>query len=234
MSKWGVAITHWVPGCNNTRMIIKQRYIPLFVVRILRLTKVNGFHLYKINLICLLMYWGFLHFYNTELFDNCFFYFITSLLHLVALFGNFYFNCDFFACHLYYRPKRLSSGSPAPHFFCNFFSWLFPLWYSLAQHLLQNIFFSFFCFTLLLWFSLELRSSPTLWLQLYLKNFFSFLVLTQLSFKLCYSTFFITHKFFEYLFFSVSLSYLPYWFLFGDFSQLFSSLLLHLLLLLLL
>ena len=34
------------PGCNNTRMIIKQRYIPLFVVRILRLTKVNGCHLY--------------------------------------------------------------------------------------------------------------------------------------------------------------------------------------------
>ena len=53
-----------------------------------------------------------------------------------------------------------------------------------------RIFFAlFFCFTLLLWFSLELRSSPTLWLQLYLKNFFSFLVLTQLSFKLCYSTF---------------------------------------------
>ena len=39
--------------------------------------------------------------------------------------------------------------------------------------------------------------------------------------------FFLTHKFFEYLFFSVSLAYLPYWFLFGDFSQLFSSLLLH-------
>ena len=60
------------PGCNNTRMIIKQRYIPLFVVPILRLTKVNGFHLYKVNLICLLMYWGFLHFYNTKLFDNGF------------------------------------------------------------------------------------------------------------------------------------------------------------------
>ena len=60
------------PGCNNTRIIIKQRYIPLFVVPILRLTKVNGFHLYKVNLICLLMYWGFLHFYNTKLLDNCF------------------------------------------------------------------------------------------------------------------------------------------------------------------
>ena len=92
-----------------------------------------------------------------------------------------------------------------------------------SQYWVPNI----FSFTLLLWYTLELRSSPNLWLQLYLKNFFSFLVLTQLSFKLCYSTFFITHKFFEYLFLSVSLSYLPYWFLFGDFSQLFSSFLLH-------
>ena len=114
-----------------------------------------------------------MHFYNTKLFNNCF-----LILHHISSSScsslwNFLFQVWFFACHLYYRPKRLSSGSPAPHFFFNFFNWLFPLWYSLAQHLLQNIFFSFFCFTLLLWFSLELRYSPTLWLQLYLKKTFS-------------------------------------------------------------
>ena len=127
------------PGCNNTRVVIKQRYVSLSVVRILRLTKVNGFHLYKVNLICLLMYWGFLLFYNTKLFDNCFFILHHMSSSSCSSLRKFLFQLWFFLLVTLIIGRSASAVGRLPPIFFNFFSWLFPLWYSLAQNLLQNI-----------------------------------------------------------------------------------------------